>query len=78
MGNAPEGFEYSVRKDGTVAITHHGRQAGVLRGRRASDFLADVGAGDEQQLMARVTGNYRHGNERAARDHPRNSGRQRR
>jgi hypothetical protein len=27
---------------------------------------------DEQELMARVTGNYRRGNERASRDHPRN------
>ncbi|WP_461104300.1 hypothetical protein [Tessaracoccus terricola] len=72
MGNQPEGFAYSVRKDGTVVITHHGRQAGLLRGRRAADFLADAEAGDEQELMARLTGNYKHGNERTARDHPRN------
>ena len=75
MGNTPEGFEYSVRKDGTVVITHGGRAAGTLRGRRAADFLEDVEAGDDQELMARLTGNYKHGNERTARDHPRNRGR---
>lgn len=73
MGRAPEGFDYTVRKDGSVAITHHGRAAGVLRGRRAADFLEDVEAGDDQELMARLTGNYKHGNERTARRHPRNA-----
>ncbi|WP_067431839.1 hypothetical protein [Nocardioides jensenii] len=74
MSNAPEGFDYTVRKDGTVAITHDGRPAGVLRGRRAADFLDDVEDGDDQELMARLTGNYKHGNERTARSHPRNRG----
>ena len=75
MGNTPEGFEYSVRKDGSVVITHGGRAAGTLRGRRAADFLDDVEAGADQALMPRVTGNYQHGNERTARNHPRNLGR---
>lgn len=75
MGNAPEGFDYTIHKDGTVVITHDGRRAGVLRGRRAADFLEDVETGDEQELMARLTGNYKHGNERTARNHPRNRGR---
>lgn len=68
----PSGFVFAVRRDGTVVITHHGQPAGTLRGRRAADFLEDVEGGDEQQLMARVTGNYKHGNERTARAHPRN------
>ncbi|KQY56308.1 hypothetical protein [Nocardioides sp. Root140] len=72
MSNAPEGFDHTVRKDGTVVITHHGRPAGVLRGRRATEFLDDAEAGDAQELMARLTGNYKHGNERTARSHPRN------
>ncbi|GAA1912401.1 hypothetical protein [Nocardioides hwasunensis] len=71
----PEGFDYDVR-GGEVVITHHGRRATVLRGGAASRFLADVADGDdEQELMARVTGNYRRGNERTAKDHPRNRGR---
>jgi hypothetical protein len=28
--------------------------------------------GNEQELMARLTGNYKRGNERVARTHPRN------
>lgn len=72
MSGAPEGFSYVVRKNGDVEIEHHGRPATVLRGRAATGFLADVEAGDPQELMARVTGNYRHGNERTARNHPRN------
>ncbi len=71
----PEGFDYESR-GGEVVITHHGRRATVLRGTAAARFLADVEDGaDEQKLMARVTGNYRRGNERTARDHPRNRGR---
>lgn len=60
----PSGFDYTVRKNGDVVISHHGRQATVLRGRRAEKFLADVGRRDPQQVMARVTGNYKRGNER--------------
>lgn len=60
----PTGFDYSVRKNGDVVITHRGRQATLLRGRRAEKFLADVERRDPQQLMSRVTGNYKRGNER--------------
>ncbi|GGB73059.1 hypothetical protein GCM10011314_10730 [Knoellia flava] len=68
----PEGFDWHERGDGSVVITHHGSMATVLRGRRARDFVEDVEAGDDQELMARVTGNYRRGNERTAKQHPRN------
>lgn len=71
---APSGFEYRVRgKD--VVITHHGRVATTLRGRRAAEFLHALASGDPQELMARLTGNYRRGNEGQARNHPRNRGR---
>jgi hypothetical protein len=68
---APEAFSY-VARGGEVVISHHGRVATTLRGRRAADFLEDVEDEDAQELMARLTGNYRHGNERLARNHPRN------
>lgn len=70
MGS-PDGFTY-VERGGEVIISHHGRVATTLRGRRAREFVEDVDAGDPQELMARLTGNYRHGNERTARNHPRN------
>ena len=77
MGHPPEGFEYVVTSSGDVRITHHGRLATTLRGLRAAQFLDEVEAGDPQEVMARVTGNYKRGNERAAKQHPR-SQRQRR
>ena len=60
----PEGFEFQARKNGDVVITHHGRPASVLRKAAAARFLADVEADDPQEVMARVTGNYKRGNER--------------
>ena len=66
----PGGFEYRVRGE-DVVITHHGKPATVLRGRRAAEFLEDAERGDAQELMVRVTGNYRRGNERTAKQHPR-------
>ena len=68
------GFTYRVRKSGEIEIRHRGRVAAILRGTAAADFLADT-EGDfaaGQQAMARLTGNYKHGNERVARRHPRN------
>lgn len=59
----PTGFTFQRRKDGTVVITHHGRTAATLRGKKAEQFIAKLG-GDDQGLMARMTGNYKRGNER--------------
>lgn len=70
---APSGFDFVMRGD-DVVIRHHGVTAIVLRGARARDFLTQVESGDAQLLMARLTGNYRRGNERTARRHPRNTG----
>lgn len=69
------GFSFQARKSGEVEIAHHGRLATTLRGTRAKEFLEEVEAGDNgdaQQVMARWTGNYKRGNERVARNHPRN------
>lgn len=68
---APNGFTYVSRSNGEVVISHHGKVATVLRGHRARKFLAAVEDGDaavedgdSQALMARITGNYKRGNER--------------
>lgn len=71
MSGSPDGFAWDVRGS-DVVITHHGKRATVLRGEKAQQFLVDVESGDPQQLMARLTGNYKRGNERAARSHLRN------
>lgn len=69
------GFSHRRRKNGDVELLHHGRLASTLRGEDAQAFLAELEAGglaDAQQLMARITGNYKRGNERTASRHPRN------
>jgi hypothetical protein len=65
------GFDYEVTRTGEVVISHHGKRATLLRGLRAQEFLDEVDA-DPQQVMARWTGNYKRGNERTAKQHPRN------
>lgn len=69
------GFTYHAWKNGEVEIRHQGRLASTLRGTDAVDFLQDVqevSDADAQQIMARLTGNYKRGNERTAKNHPRN------
>jgi hypothetical protein len=75
MSDTDLGFTVRTRNNGEVQILHRGRLAATLRGAAALDFLQDTPdpqAADAQQAMARLTGNYRHGNERLAADHPRN------
>lgn len=68
-------FTYQIVANGDVRIFHGGALATTLRGPAATKFLGKAeGASDQtqQQLMARLTGNYKRGNERQARTHPRN------
>ncbi|MBA2255047.1 MAG: hypothetical protein H0W07_08040 [Chloroflexi bacterium] len=74
MGDEATGFAYRERSGGEVAISHHGRQVAIIRGPSVARFLTEIVDGDPQQLMARWTGNYRRGNERQAKRHPRNEG----
>lgn len=69
------GFTYQAFKNGKVEIRHNGCKAAQLSARKAKSFLNDMEMMDEQsrqQLMARLTGNYKRGNERRARSHSRN------
>jgi hypothetical protein len=69
------GFTFQVSKRGGVSVHRQGRLAATLRGREAQEFLAKLerlDPADRQRLMARVTGNYKRGNERTAGSHPRN------
>jgi hypothetical protein len=69
------GFTYRANKSGEVHIARHGRTVVTLRGKTASSFLADAESASEderQHLMARLTGNYRRGNEHTARTDRRN------
>ena len=69
------GFSFGLKKSCEVEILHRGKLASTLRGTDALDFVTEMESGefaDGQQLMARVTGNYKRGNERTASNHPRN------
>lgn len=64
------GFSYRTSKRGDVFIDHNDRHVVTLRGKAAERFLARVMAVDNegaQLVMAKVTGNYKHGNERILR-----------
>ena len=61
--------EDAEARDQRLAPTANRSLVGVMN---EFAFLADVDPGDGQELMARLTGNYRRGNERVARKHPRN------
>jgi len=75
MGRKPETtdrldegiFDYRATKDGKVLITWHGKQVTILCGKAAQKFLVRVDGADErsvQLVMAKVTGHFKHGNER--------------
>jgi hypothetical protein len=63
------GFTFRATRDGTVHIARHGREVVTLRSTAAAKFLAKVQGADletVQQACARVTGNYKKGNEGVA------------
>jgi hypothetical protein len=63
------GFSYQSQGS-DVLILRNGTRVTLLRGVQADKFRLSVERLDEsgaQQLMARVTGNYKRGNERHAR-----------
>ncbi len=64
---ADEVFTYRTGKDGKVFIYWHGKQVMILKDKQARDFLSKVEGLDEraaQLVMAKITGNFKHGNER--------------
>ncbi|HVD70509.1 MAG TPA: hypothetical protein VNG34_06625 [Actinomycetota bacterium] len=69
----PEGlddrpFSYRVTKDRRVLASYRGRQVTVVAGKAAERLIAALETADEdatQHLLARVTGNFKRGNERS-------------
>ena len=65
---ADEPFTFLSRADGTIVIRYHDAPVTLLRGKAAERFasrITDADPSAAQQLMARVTGNFKRGNERA-------------
>jgi hypothetical protein len=69
LGDEP--FSYLTRADGTIVVRYHEAPVTILRGKAAERFVARAAvAGNPaalQGLMARVTGNFKRGNERQGR-----------
>ena len=65
-----ERFSYRTTKGGVVRIFWLGRcvmEVGGVRGARLVLDLVEAGASEEQDLLARITGNFKRGNERPPR-----------
>ena len=68
-------FAYTVRKDGSIDISHEGRSVKVVAGAdgaRLARKLAGASAEVVQMALAKITGNFKRGNERIAANHLRN------
>ncbi len=60
-------FAHRVTKDGKVLISWQGRVVTTVAGKPAARLIDRLEAADRrevQHLLARATGNFRHGNER--------------
>ena len=63
-----EVFTYQVSKDEKVFIYWHDKQVKILNGKEARRFInkiADLNHKEVQLVMAKATGNFKRGNERA-------------
>jgi hypothetical protein len=63
-----EPFQFRVTKDNTVFLDYYGRQVKILKGKEAEKFLKKIRAAENkteaQLIMAKITGNFKRGNER--------------
>jgi hypothetical protein len=66
-----EQFTYQVLKNGNVLIFWHGKQIQILSGTKAMMLAADLesAASDRevQMILAKITGNFKRGNEKIGR-----------
>lgn len=62
-----EVFSYKISKDNKVFLFWYGKQVMILKGKDSEKFIARISGADFQEaqlLMAKVTGNFKRGNER--------------
>ena len=60
-------FSYRINKDKKVFILWYGRHVTTLSGRKAESFISSIENKDgkeAQLIMAKATGNFKHGNEK--------------
>ncbi|MBC8059714.1 MAG: hypothetical protein H7Y18_03525 [Clostridiaceae bacterium] len=64
-----EPFSYDFSKDNKVFIYWHGKQVTILKGKESDRFLSRIKNSDQKEIqliMAKVTGNFKHGNEKTS------------
>lgn len=62
-----EVFSYRVSKDNKVFLFWYGKQVKILKGKESEKFLARITEADFQEsqlIMAKITGNFKRGNEK--------------
>lgn len=61
-------FHYRITKNNMVLIEYYGKQIMVLKGNDAEKFLNKINHAnndkEKQLIMAKITGNFKRGNER--------------
>ncbi len=60
-------FDYQVNKNGTIFVFWEGKQIKILKGKEADKFaskLEGLDAKGVQLALAKLTGNFKRGNER--------------
>ncbi|MCZ8533113.1 hypothetical protein [Psychrobacillus psychrodurans] len=61
-------FSYKKSKDNTVFIEFHGKRVKILKGKEVEKFLKRIElAGNDKEvqlILAKITGNFKRGNER--------------
>jgi hypothetical protein len=69
VGLDDDPFDWRVTKDGRVWVSRGGRQIAVVAGAEAGRLRRALEGGPDaaQRALARVTGNYKRGNERRTR-----------
>ena len=63
-----EPFTYQITKKGTVIIYFEGKQIKIVKDGKAAQLIEKLNTAenvmDVQLLLAKITGNFKHGNER--------------
>ncbi len=60
-------FSFRQYKNGSVSVFYNEREVTILKGNDAQKFTARIESADEmeaQMIMAKITGNFKRGNER--------------
>lgn len=62
-------FDYRVAKDDKVFVSYLGKQVMTVKGSKAQMLIAELEAADDfgvQDILAKLTGNFKRGNEKQA------------